>query len=143
MRTTTAEQPPTSSLVFLFLGAWAVPGAAHLWQRQWTKGIVFLVALPLMFAIGIALGGRLFPFRLSEPLVALAAIADLGIGLPYFLARASSYGGGRVTDVTFEYANTFLIVAGLLNLLVVLDAYDIARGRKPTGAGQVSSAARG
>jgi hypothetical protein len=35
-----------------------------------------------------------------------------------------------VTSVTFEYANTFLIVSGLLNLLVILDAYDVAVGRK-------------
>ena len=30
--------------------------------------------------------------------------------------------------VTYEYGNAFLIVAGLLNLLVVIDAYDIAHG---------------
>jgi hypothetical protein len=143
MRTTTAERPQTGSLILLVLGAWALPGAAHLWQRQWAKGLVFLIALPLMFVIGIALGGRLFPFQPSEPLVALAAIADLGIGLPYFLARALSYGGGRVTNVTFEYANTFLIVAGLLNLLVALDAYDSARGRKRTRPDHASSPARG
>ena len=39
-------------------------------------------------------------------------------------------GGGEVTAATFEYGNTFLIVAGLLNFLVVLDAFDIAMGRK-------------
>jgi hypothetical protein len=111
--------------------AWAVPGAAHLWLRQRSKGLAFIIVLPLMFAIGIALQGRLFPFDPSEPLVALAFLADLGIGLPYFVAQALNLGAGRVTAVTFEYANTFLIVSGLLNLLVVLDARDIALGRKP------------
>ena len=79
-----------------------------------------------MFAIGLALHGRLFPFDLSEPLVGLAALADLGIGLPYFIASSLGYGGGEVRAVTYEYGNAFLIVAGLLNLLVVIDAYDIA-----------------
>jgi hypothetical protein len=37
-----------------------------------------------------------------------------------------------VVDATYEYGNTFLIVAGLLNLLVVLDAFDRARGRRPS-----------
>ena len=37
---------------------------------------------------------------------------------------------GTVTAVTYEYGNCFLIVAGLLNSLVVLDAFDIAMGRK-------------
>ena len=44
---------------------------------------MFFVALPLMFAIGLLLQGRIFPFELSEPLVALAAIADVGLGLPW------------------------------------------------------------
>jgi hypothetical protein len=72
----------------------------------------------------------LFPFDLSEPLVCLAALADLGIGAPYFIASAMGYGAGEVRAVTYEYANAFLIVAGLLNLLVVIDAYDVALGRK-------------
>ena len=143
MRTTTAARPKTHELILLLLGAWFVPGGAHLWQGQWTKGLVFLITLPLMFVIGIAIGGRLFPFQLSEPLVALAAIADVSVGLPYVLARVSGYGGGQVTAATFEYANTFLITAGLLNLLVVLDVYDLALGRKAHGPSLPSSAARG
>jgi hypothetical protein len=83
-----------------------------------------------MFAIGLALRGRLFPFDLSEPLVGLAAIADVGIGIPYLIAAALGYGSGEVRAVTYEYGNAFLIVAGLLNLLVVIDAYDVAMGRK-------------
>lgn len=83
-----------------------------------------------MFAIGIALEGRLFPFEPSQPLVALAAIADVGIGIPYFIARSLGFGAGRVVAVTYEYGNAFLIVAGLMNLLVVIDAFDIASGRK-------------
>jgi hypothetical protein len=91
---------------------------------------MFLVALPLMFAIGLGLHGRLASFELSDPLVGLAAIADLGIGATYFVASALGFGVGDVRAVTFEYGNTFLIVAGLLNLLVVVDAYDVALGRK-------------
>lgn len=115
--------------MLLCLASWALPGAGHLWLGR-RKGLVFLVALPLMFAIGLGIKGRLFPFDLSEPLVGLAAIADFGIGLTYFVATALGFGGGEVRAVTYEYGNAFLIVAGLLNLLVVVDAYDIAQGRK-------------
>jgi hypothetical protein len=83
-----------------------------------------------MFAIGLWLEGRLFPFEPSQPLVALAAVADVGIGLTYVAARALGLGAGEVVAVTYEYGNAFLIVAGLLNLLVVIDAWDIALGRK-------------
>jgi hypothetical protein len=76
------------------------------------------------------LKGRLFPFDLSEPLVALAAIANAGLGLPWIIGRSMGLGNGVVTAVTYEYGNCFLIVAGLLNFLVILDAYDIAAGNK-------------
>jgi hypothetical protein len=119
-----------SAIVLLCLAAWAIPGAAHIWLGRRGKGVIFLIALPLMFAIGLAIEGRLFPFDLTEPLVGLAAVADVGIGIPYFLATAFGAGAGQVRTITYEYGNAFIIVAGLLNLLVVIDAYDIALGRK-------------
>ena len=35
-----------------------------------------------------------------------------------------------MTAAAFEYGNAFLIVSGLLNMLVALDAYDVRLGRK-------------
>jgi hypothetical protein len=130
VRATAAEQAQSGGLVLLCLASWAVPGAGHLWLGRRTKGLVFLIALPLMFTIGLAIHGRLFPFDLSDPLVCLEAIADLAIGVPYFIAAALGHGQGDVRAVTYEYGNAFLVVAGLLNLLVVIDAYDVAMGRK-------------
>ena len=118
------------TLVLVCLVAWAIPGAGHFWLGRVQKGMVFLIALTTMFASGLLLKGRLFPFEIGEPLVALAFIANAGLGLPWILARAFGLGSGTVTAVTWEYGNCFLIVAGLLNLLVILDAYDIAVGRK-------------
>jgi hypothetical protein len=132
-KTTAAAAAPSldkTGLVLLELAAWAVPGAAHLWLGRRQKGLVFLIVLPLMFAIGLWLQGRLFPFDISQPLVALAAVADVGLGVPFLVARFFQLGTGRVVAVTFEYGNAFLIVAGLLNFLVMLDAFDIALDRK-------------
>ena len=117
-------------LTLLCVAAWAIPGAGHFWLGRVQKGAVFLVALTMLFVIGLSLHGRLFPFELSEPLVALAAFANAGLGLPWIVGRSLGLGNGIVTAVTYEYGNTFLIVAGLLNFLVVLDAYDIGAGRK-------------
>ena len=133
-KSTTAERarPATEPgmRVLVCLAAWALPGAGHLWLGRRQKGLIFLLAVPLMFAIGLLLHGRIFSFDFSEPLVALAAVADLGCGLPWMIARVAGAGGGIVTEATYEYGNCFLIVAGLLNSLVVLDAFDIAVGRK-------------
>ena len=120
----------TTNPYLICAAAWAVPGAGHLWLGRAQKGLVFLIALPLMFATGLWLEGRLFPFEVAQPLVALAAFANIGMGVPYFVAKVAGLGTGRVIAESFEYGNAFLIVAGLLNMLVVLDAFDVAEGRK-------------
>ena len=131
MRATTADRAqPATTTYLICAAAWIVPGLGHIWLGRRQKGIVFLIALTVMFAYGLWLEGRLFPFQPSEPLVALAFLADLGIGLPYFIAKSLGTGAGRVVAITYEYGNAFIIVAGLLNMLVVLDAFDIAKGRK-------------
>ena len=121
---------PAINPYFICLAAWLLPGAGHLWLGRVQKGLTFLIALPSMFATGLWLEGRLFPFELGQPLVALAALADVGIGVPYVVAEFLGVGAGRVVAQSFEYGNAFLIVAGLLNMLVVLDAFDVAEGRK-------------
>jgi hypothetical protein len=131
MRATTADREQSAIYTYLIcLAAWAIPGAGHLLLGRMQKGVTFLITLTLMFAFGLWLQGRLFPIELSQPLVALAALADLGIGIPFFIARAMGAGAGRVVALTYEYGNAFLIVAGLMNMLVVLDAFDTAQGRK-------------
>lgn len=111
--------------------AWALPGAGHLWLGRVRKGTIFLVALPLMFGVGLWLEGSVFPLDPTQPVVALLALADLGVGGLYILARLAGFGEGEVVAVTHEYGNTFILTAGLLNVLVVLDALDTARGQKP------------
>ena len=110
--------------------SWLVPGAGHLMLGRRQKALVFFVVLTAMFAIGLALEGRLAAFEFSDPLVGLAALANLGMGIPYFIARFLNLGQGIVTAASYEYGNTFLIVSGLLNMLVAIDAYDVRLGRK-------------
>src|SRR6185369_8693897 len=105
VRASAAEQTQSGGLVLLCLASWAVPGAGHLWLGRRAKGLIFLVALPVMFAIGLAIHGRLFPFDLSDPLVGLAAFANAGIGAPYLAAWALGQGAGDVRAVTYEYGN--------------------------------------
>jgi hypothetical protein len=120
-----------SNVLAICLAAWLVPGLGHALYGKPRKAIVLLVVLTLMFACGLAFSGRLFPFGGSEPLVWLAAAAQWGLGLPRLTAAIAGWGTGVVTAVTYEYGNTFIIVAGMLNLLAVIDVYDIGTGRKP------------
>ena len=131
MRETTVAGAQSTGYTYLACAvAWLIPGAGHLMLGRVQKGVVFLVTLPLMFATGLWLDGRLFPIEPRQPLVALAALADLGMGVAALAARTMGLGAGRVVAWTYEYGNAFLIVAGLLNMLVVLDVFDVAQGRK-------------
>jgi Family of unknown function (DUF6677) len=130
VRAFAAKRLDAGTLVLLCAAAWAVPGAAHWWLGRRAKATVLFVALLAMFATGLAVQGRLFPVLLSDPMVALWALADAGIGGAYVVARMMGLGAGEVRAVTYEYGNAFLVVAGLLNVLVVIDAFDIAMGRK-------------
>ena len=91
---------------------------------------VLLIVLA-MFALGLGMQGRLFSWVIEEPLQVFAFIANIGVGLPYILAEQMHQGIGAMNAVTYDYGTTYLWVAGLLNYLIVLDAFDIAQGRKP------------
>lgn len=133
-KSTTADRARAASepgaLVLMCLAAWLVPGMGHVWLGRRQKGVVFMVVIPTMFLIGLWLNGAIFPFQLAEPLAGLAAVAELGNGLPWMLAHLAGAGEGVVTSPTWEYGNTFMIVGGLLNFLVMLDVFDIGMGRK-------------
>jgi hypothetical protein len=118
------------NLYVIALTAWLVPGAAHLWLGQTRRAVIFFVMLTGMFAVGLGFGGRLFPFQVSDPLVFLAAAAEWGQGLPRLVGAVAGSGQGDVVAATYEYGNTFLMVSGLLNMLVVLNAMDVAAGRR-------------
>jgi len=113
----------------LLLLAWLVPGAAQVALGEVRKGVTLGLCIFTMFVLGLAFQGRIFPFQLSDPLVFLAAVAQWALGLPRLAAAFGGWGAGNVTAITYEYGSTFLITSGLLNALVVLDAYDRAAAR--------------
>ena len=119
-----------SNVFAVCVAAWLVPGLGHALYGKPRKAIVLLVVLTVMFACGLAFSGRVFPFGGSEPLVWLAAAAQWGLGLPRIFAAVAGWGPGVVTAATYEYGNTFIIVAGMLNVLAVLDVFDLGTGRK-------------
>jgi hypothetical protein len=112
--------------------AWLFPGAGHLYLGRRSKGLLLMGVVGLLFVLGVGMGARLqMYFGLDDPLALLRSLAQVGIGLPYFVARSLGFEAGSVTAVTHEYGNTFSEVSGLLNVLLILDAHDTAVGRKP------------
>jgi uncharacterized protein DUF6677 len=139
--TSRVSRPPAASAnadvdrgraLALCVAAWFVPGAGHLLQHRLSRGLTCLFVLPLMFALGLLLDGSLFPLSLlsPSPLTTAAALAQRCIGAPWIAASIAGLGAGNVVSPTYEYGWVLMVVAGLLNCLVILDAYDVALGRK-------------
>jgi hypothetical protein len=129
----------------LLLAAWLVPGFGHWRLGKRLPAMVFGLVVLAAFATGVLVDGELGTPKTGSPFSWLATFACLGNGIlylvrllwvnglgglfpsgfPYGLA-----GGGDPVAVGFNYGNTFLYTAGLMNLLAVLDVSDIARGLK-------------
>ena len=112
-------------------GGWLVPGLAHILIGRWIRGLIFAACVLLMFVLGLAMHGKLYDLEFDEPLHVFAFIANIGAGVPYWIAARLGFGLGAMTWPSYDYGTTYLWVCGLLNYLIVLDAFDIARGRKP------------
>jgi len=111
--------------------AYLIPGAGHLYLGRRARAISFFCIVVVMFVIGIAIDGDLYTLGHSNGSVLrlLAALGSLGAGVIYWIANAMGV-HGDVTSITFEHGTAFTITAGLMNLLLMLDVFDIAQGRK-------------
>ncbi len=110
-----------------------MPGAGHALARCRGRAAVYFICTLGLFCFGVLYGARLqFHIGFDDPLAVVRSTAQVVVGAPYFLARLLGLGQdpALITRNTFEYGSTFTEVAGLLNILVALDAFDIAAGRK-------------
>ena len=107
-----------------------VPGLGHAVLRKWDRAFVFLTAICVMFVLGIQLQGRLFNPDFSDLFSILKFLAEAGSGLMYWLSWLRGLGTGDPAAYSYNFGNVFIYTAGLLNMLVVVDAFDIAMGRK-------------
>ena len=120
-----------ASALAVCTGGWLIPGMSHVVLGRWGRGIVFTVSVLTMFVLGILMKGRLYDITPDQPLHIFAFLADAGIGIPYLIAQRMGYGIGVLSNPNYDYGSTYLWVSGLLNYLIVLDAFDISQGRKP------------
>ncbi len=114
----------------LMLVGWLVPGLGHLLLGRRVRAAVFFGVIAIGFVAGLVLDGELMLPHAGDPLSYLATIASVGNGVLFFVARALGLGQGVVTAPGYEYGNTFLLTAGMMNLLLLLDIHDIAVGKK-------------
>jgi hypothetical protein len=111
--------------------AWVFPGFGHLYLGRRKMALAYALIVTVTFLLGLSFQGRLYSPEPGQPLTLLATFTLYGAGLLNIGARmVSDNPGGTILAVTYEYGCAYLLTAGLMNLLLILDAYDIAVGRK-------------
>jgi len=129
--TKAAAQPITAMSVLAPALGWLIPGAGHLIQKRWIRGLLLMGSIVIMFVIGLMLEGHVYQPNGGDILDMLGFVGDVGAGGLYILSQAMSWGHGAISHATADYGTKYLIVAGLLNFISVADAYHIAIGKKP------------
>lgn len=129
-RTAPPVELPLATPWLAVVSAWLLPGLGHAILGRRGRAALFFGLCLAMFAIGVAIDGRL-PWAFSgSPLTRLATLGGMGLGLPYLAAHLLFGYEGDVTAAGYEYGGAFIVTAGLMNLLLVLDVWDICWGKE-------------
>jgi len=125
-----APQQITMMSVIAPAVGWLIPGAGHMIQKRWIRGLLLFVSIVTLFLLGLAMQGRIYKANGGDILDILGFIGDVGAGGFYIVTLAMDWGQGAIAFATADYGTKFMIVAGLLNFIAIADAYHIAIGKK-------------
>lgn len=125
-----AAEPISPMAVIAPALGWIIPGAGHLVQKKWLRGFLLMFAVFLMFWLGIAMGGKIYKPNMGDLLDMLGFVGDAGAGGLYLISRIMDLGIAPVAYATADYGTKYIVIAGLLNVMSLVDAYHIAMGRK-------------
>jgi hypothetical protein len=130
---TNSKEESSGTLVMGIVAAiagWGVPGLGHLLLRRWAKAAVYFLCVGALACAGLMMRGGVFMAGANDLFDRLGFFADLGTGVFYFLAHLIQTAGPDVAHASGDYGTRMFATAGMLNLLTVLEAYEIGRGRR-------------
>jgi hypothetical protein len=129
-RNAKAAPQANSMAIIAPLAGWFVPGLGHFIQRRWIRGLLLMAAIFTMFFAGLAMQGKVYSFNTGDLLDILGFVGDIGVGALYFIAKIMDWGVGNIHRAVADYGTKYIVVAGLLNIVAIVDAYHIAIGKK-------------
>ena len=127
------KESPSGSVAMGAVAAvagWIVPGLGHLLLRRWSKAAVYFLCVGGLACVGLMMRGGVFAAGSEDLFDRLGYFADLGTGIFYFLSHMIQTAGPDVAHATGDYGTRMFATAGMVNLLTVLEAYEIGRGRR-------------
>ena len=128
------QAAPTRNWVPVVVLAWFIPGGGHFLLKRSGRGAILAGSVALVFLLGLMMRGAMFQWQTGDLLTTViycgGFIGDLMSGVLFLLARAFGYDQVDMAGHVHDYGTKFLVAAGLLNILAMVDAYEIATGRK-------------
>src|ERR1041385_4409945 len=126
--------PPVGTWAPAVALGWLVPGGGHFLLKRNGRGALLCVSVSAMFLCGLMMQGAMFQPQTGDLLTTLintgGFIGDVCSGILYLLSVAFGYNQPDVAGHVHDYGTKFLVTAGLLNVLAMVDAYEFAAGRK-------------
>ncbi|MCX6599668.1 MAG: hypothetical protein NTV70_25220 [Acidobacteria bacterium] len=113
---------------------WILPGGGHLLLGHRVRGLMLSASVVVMFLLGLMMRGAMFEPQGGDLLTMLiyygGFIGNMASGILYFMATWMGYAQVDLAGHVHDYGTKFLVGAGLLNILAMVDVYEIATGQK-------------
>ncbi|MGB6430356.1 MAG: DUF6677 family protein [Candidatus Acidiferrales bacterium] len=109
------------------LCAWLVPGLGHAMLRRWPKALAYFLAVGVLAVAGLTMRGDVLPPSSQDAFDRLGFVADLGTGGYYFFSKTFQPQGPDDSKAAGDYGTRMFAAAGVLNFLIILEAYEIGR----------------
>src|SRR5579871_878179 len=126
--------PPLSKWAAPVVLGWLIPGGGHFLLKKNGRGALLLVSVLITFLLGLMMRGALFQPQTGDILTTVIYVGgffgNLMSGILYFLAVWLGYNQVDVAGHVHDYGTKFLVAAGLLNILAMVDAFEIASRKK-------------
>jgi hypothetical protein len=130
----TETSVPVSSWAGPVLAGWLIPGGGHFLLKRRGRALLLLSSVTLMFLFGLMMRGAMFKPENSDLLTTVITYggfaSNLASGALYLLTSMFGYDQLDVAGHVHDYGTKFLVTAGLLNVLAMVDVYEIATKKK-------------
>jgi len=143
---------PVSKWLPAVVLAWFVPGGGHLLLKKRGRAALLFASVLIMFIFGRCMRGSMFSPEFGDLFAILFGwlahvtpqngdllsvlincggfLGDFASGVFYLVTSMLGYNQPDVAGAVYDYGTKFLVSAGLLNVLAMVDVYEIAIGKK-------------